>query len=119
MVISISNNTLKLRFFVLVVEMGHVKIWSKQKMRKQHVLKMWISALGFKMLFLSVKVENISSMSNGGSRGGARGSPPALFLDQIKARRADKKLFWDRAPFFSHGLDDRPSPPPPPRPALI
>ena len=33
--------------------MGH----AKQKMRKQHVLKMWISALGFKMFFLSVKVK--------------------------------------------------------------
>ena len=30
---------------------------AKQKMRKQHVLKMWISALGFKMFFLSVKVK--------------------------------------------------------------
>ena len=75
MVISISNNTKKLRFFVLVVEMGH----AKQKMRKQHVLKIWNSALGFKMLFLSVKEENISSMSNGGSRGEARGSPSLYF----------------------------------------
>ena len=49
--ISISNKTLKLQFFALVVEIGH----AKGKMRKQHVLKMWIIASGFKMLFLSVK----------------------------------------------------------------
>ena len=42
---------------------------------------------------------------SGGSRGGAWGlglPPPPLFLDQTKARRAEKKLFWHR-----------PYPPPP------
>ena len=60
--ISISNKALKLQFFALVVEIGH----AKRKMRKQHVLKMWIIASGFKMLFLSVKESRkhiISSMN--------------------------------------------------------
>ena len=38
--------------------MGH----AMQEMRKQHMLKMWISPSGFEMLFLSIKVENIFSM---------------------------------------------------------
>ena len=56
---SISNKPLKLLFFALVIEMRH----AKQKMRNQHVFKMWISALSFKMLFLSAEIENIFSMS--------------------------------------------------------
>ena len=39
---------------------------------------------------------------SGGPRGGALGAPPSLFLDQTKARMAEKKKFW------------RPPPPPPP-----
>ena len=38
-----------------MVETGH----AKQKMCKQHRLKIWISASGFEMPFLSVKIENI------------------------------------------------------------
>ena len=43
-----------------------------------------------------------------GSRGGARGPVPPLFLDQTEARRIEKNFFWDRAPPpLSQGLDDR------------
>ena len=46
-------------------------------------------------------------------RGEPGGQAPPLFLDQTKAQGAEK-LFWEnRAPSFSHDLDDRPIPPPP------
>ena len=39
---------------------------------------------------------------SGGSRGGARGPPAPLFLDQTEARRAEKKTFFgDCAPLIS------------------
>ena len=47
---------------------------------------------------------------SGGSRGGARGARPPLFLDQTEARRTEKK-FFDPPPPISHGLY---TPPPPP-----
>ena len=37
-------------------------------------------------------------MYSGESRGGARGGPPPLFLDQTEARRAEKIWGGDRAP---------------------
>ena len=45
---------------------------------------------------------------SGGSRGGARGVRPPLFLDQTEARRAEKNV-GDRPPptSLSQGLDDR------------
>ena len=46
---------------------------------------------------------------SGGSRGGARGARPPLFLDQTEARRTEKNVF-DPPPPLSHGLD---TPPPP------
>ena len=46
---------------------------------------------------------------SGGSRGGARGARPPLFLDQTEARRTEKK-FFEPPPPISHGLD---TPPPP------
>ena len=50
---------------------------------------------------------------SGGSREGARGSArPLFFLNQTDARRAEKKIFGDRATPLSKGLvDRRPSPP--------
>ena len=43
-------------------------------------------------------------------------APAPLFLDQTEVRRAEKIFFRDRAPPallpVSHGLDDRPPPPP-------
>ena len=39
--------------------------------------------------------------------------PPPLFLDQTKARRAEKKNLFETAPRLCRGLDDRPPPPPP------
>ena len=45
---------------------------------------------------------------SGGSRGGARGARPPLFLDQTEARRTEKNFF--EPPPLSHGLD---TPPPP------
>ena len=95
--------------------MGH----AKQKMRKQHALNMWISALHFKTLFLSVKVENIYSMSNGGSRGGTRRArPPPLFLDQsLRPELSLRKIFFFRPGlllFSGSGLSTPTSPPPPP-----
>ena len=45
---------------------------------------------------------------SGGSRGGARGGCPPLFLE---ARRAEKVLFWRPGlPALSQGLDDRATP---------
>ena len=46
---------------------------------------------------------------SGGSRGGARGARPPLFLDQTEARRTEKN-FFEPPPPLSHGLD---TPPPP------
>ena len=49
-------------------------------------------------------------MQRGGSRGGARGARPphpALFFDQIEARRAKKKILLETALPLSQGLDDR------------
>ena len=47
---------------------------------------------------------------SGGSRGGARGGPPPLFLDQTEARRAEKHFFGrpPPPPPLSKDLDDRP-----------
>ena len=45
-----------------------------------------------------------------GSRGGARGAWPPLFLDQTEARRPQKTCFGDHSPpppRLSKGLDDR------------
>ena len=50
-----------------------------------------------------------SLYGSGGSRRGAQGGRPPLFLDQNEARRAPKNLFGDRPP-LSQGLDDRPPP---------
>ena len=41
-----------------------------------------------------------------GPQGGL--APLPLLLDQNEARRAEKILFWDRAPLLSQGLDDSP-----------
>ena len=54
---------------------------------------------------MSVHTNGVSIFS-GGSRGGAGGPAPPLFLDQIEARRAEKT-------FFETGL------PPPPRPPYL
>ena len=58
--------------------------------------------------------DHLSVEFSGGSRGRARGSPPAppLFLDQTEARRAEK-IFLVTAPLphLSQGLDDPPPPP--------
>ena len=45
-------------------------------------------------------------------RGPGNPAPPPTpsFLDQTKARRAEKKFFWDGPPPFSQGLDGRPPP---------
>ena len=43
---------------------------------------------------------------SGGSRGGARGARPPLFLDQTEARRTEKNVF--DPPPLSHGLDTPP-----------
>ena len=52
---------------------------------------------------------------SGGSRGGARVALVSLlFLDQTEARRAKKQFFFETAPLLSRGVDDRPTPPPPP-----
>ena len=45
---------------------------------------------------------------SGGSRGGARGARPPLFLDQTEARRTEKKFFEPPPPPISHGLDTPP-----------
>ena len=45
---------------------------------------------------------------SGGSRGGARGAQPPLFLDQNEAQRAEKNLFEAGVPPLSQGLDDAP-----------
>ena len=45
-------------------------------------------------------------LTSGGSRGGARGPGPPLFLDQNEARRAEKNVFSRPGPPLSHGLDD-------------
>ena len=39
-----------------------------------------------------------------------------IFLDQIEARRTEKKIFGVQAPRFAKGLVDRAFPPPPPPP---
>ena len=39
-----------------------------------------------------------SLYGSGGSRGGARGGRPPLFLDQTVAQRAEKNLFGDPLP---------------------
>ena len=44
-----------------------------------------------------------SLYGSGGSRGGARGGQPPLFLDQTEAQRAEKNLFGDCPP-LSQGL---------------
>ena len=41
---------------------------------------------------------------SGGSRGGARGARPPLFLDQTEARRTEKNVFDPPPPLFE-GLD--------------
>ena len=97
-----------------VVEMGH----AKQKMGKQDVLKMWISALHFKTLFLSVKVENIYSMSSAGSWGGAREIQPSplIFRSKFEARTlSSKKIFFQTGPpsFLRIWITDPPPPIPP------
>ena len=46
----------------------------------------------------------LCSVSSGGTRGGARGACPPLFLDQTEARSAEK-IFCDRAPHLSQVLD--------------
>ena len=52
---------------------------------------------------------NVPTVANPGE------GPPTLFLDQTEAQRAEKTFFGDRPPPpFSHGLVDRPFPPPPP-----
>ena len=45
--------------------------------------------------------------TSGGSRGGARGARPPVFLDQTEAQRAEKKLFWRPGSPLSQDLDDR------------
>ena len=53
--------------------------------------------------------------NSGGSRGGAQGACPPLFLDQTEAQRAGKKFFGDQpSPPLSRRLVNA-SPPPPPR----
>ena len=47
---------------------------------------------------------------SGGSRGGARGPSPPLFLDQNEAQRAEKNFFWGRGPPLISGSG---WPPPP------
>ena len=42
------------------------------------------------------------------------GAGPPLFLDQNEARRAEKNFFEACPHPLSPGLDDRPTPPPPP-----
>ena len=50
---------------------------------------------------------------SGETREGARAPLPPLFLIQTDARRAERKIFGDRATPLSKGLvDRRPSPPP-------
>ena len=46
------------------------------------------------------------------------GGATPLILDQTEARKAEKKIFCDRASPLSQGLDDRP-PPPPPNPLIL
>ena len=46
---------------------------------------------------------------SGGSRGGARGARPPLFLDQTEARRTEKNVFAPPPPPLSHGLDTPPT----------
>ena len=50
-------------------------------------------------------------VTSGGSRGGAGGFLPPLFLDQTEARRAEKN-FWETTPLISGS--GWPPPPPPP-----
>ena len=38
---------------------------------------------------------------SGGSRGGARGARPPLFLDQTEARRTEKNVFYPPPPLIS------------------
>ena len=57
-----------------------------------------------RLLFFDVIAVVVIAVS-GGSRGGAGTRPTPLFLDQTKARRAEKKNFKNRSP---------PLPPPPP-----
>ena len=47
---------------------------------------------------------------SGGSRGGARGARPPLFLDQTEARRTEKNFFEPPPPLIS--WSGYPSPPP-------
>ena len=49
---------------------------------------------------------------SGGSRRGARGTRPPLFLHQTEARRAEKKIFVRPGPSFCQGLDNRTPPSP-------
>ena len=50
------------------------------------------------------------SVADPGEGPGEPSPPPPSFLDQTKARRAEKKFFWDGPPPFSQGLDGRPPP---------
>ena len=55
--------------------------------------KIWI-------LFLNLVGNSVDTVS--GSRGGARGARGSpLFLDLTEARRAEKKLFYDRPPYLT------------------
>ena len=53
---------------------------------------------------------NLVFLTSGGSRGGARGAPPLLFLDQTEAQRAEKYFFGDHPSPPSQDLDDWPPP---------
>ena len=54
---------------------------------------------------------SFSSFGRGGSRGGAQGAPPPLFLDQTESLRDGKKFFGDppHSPLFQ-AMDDPPPP---------
>ena len=70
-------------------------------------------AKGSACFSFSTRLRWLSWENIGGSRGGARGALPPVFLDQSKARRVEK-IIWRPPPrLLSQGLYDRPTPPPP------
>ena len=60
--------------------------------------------MGLKWLRPLTYGENLSWVEgSGGSREGAPGAQPPLFLDQTEAQRAEKKIFLDRPPNSKSG----------------
>ena len=95
----------KKHFRWLLMTLTCEAVWLSAKQVSRHNYLGWKEiehTLPLSPIIKDVAVPKLS----GGSRGGARGArPPPLFSDQTE------KIFEDRAPPLSQGLDDRPFPP--------